>query len=233
MDLPQPPQGNLDAWEVTNILIKKITDTELRNIIDKLAQFVARNGPEFEQMTKNKQKGNPKFQFLYGGEYFNYYQYKVTTEQASKHPNLKTPNTNKTRTASSAVLKQQGVLCNTPANWNPPPVPSNPELDQIAQQQDTLRDQIKQSEQNLSAQHAVLLQQQQLQVEAAILKCEMEDLNGEAERCGVPLHELYAILQPIIDSCTKDGIGAGKSWILQHATNKEQALCIAHCLLLK
>lgn len=58
---------------------------ELRNIIDKLAQFVARNGPEFEQMTKNKQKGNPKFGFLFGGEHFNYYQYKVTTEQASKY----------------------------------------------------------------------------------------------------------------------------------------------------
>lgn len=36
-------------------------------------------------MTKNKQKNNPKFSFLYGGEHFNYYQYKVTTEQASKH----------------------------------------------------------------------------------------------------------------------------------------------------
>ena len=35
-------------------------------------------------MTKNKQKDNPKFSFLFGGEYFNYYQYKVTTEQASK-----------------------------------------------------------------------------------------------------------------------------------------------------
>jgi calcium homeostasis ER protein len=58
---------------------------ELRNIIDKLAQFVARNGPEFEQMTKNKQKGNPKFSFLFGGEHFNYYQYKVTTEQASEY----------------------------------------------------------------------------------------------------------------------------------------------------
>lgn len=49
-----------------------------------MAQFVARNGPEFEQMTKSKQKGNAKFQFLYGGEHFNYYQYKVTAEQASK-----------------------------------------------------------------------------------------------------------------------------------------------------
>lgn len=62
-----------------------LSDQDLRNIIDKLAQFVARNGPEFEKMTKNKQKNNPKFSFLYGGEYFNYYQYKVTTEQASKH----------------------------------------------------------------------------------------------------------------------------------------------------
>ena len=60
----------------------KISD--LKNIIDKLAQFVARNGPEFENMTKQKQKENPKFSFLFGGDYFNYYQYKVTTEQASK-----------------------------------------------------------------------------------------------------------------------------------------------------
>lgn len=66
---------------LTNLFL----DTELRNIIDKLAQFVARNGPEFEQMTKSKQKGNPKFQFLYGGEFYNYYQYKVTTEQASMY----------------------------------------------------------------------------------------------------------------------------------------------------
>ena len=59
-------------------------DAELKNIIDKLANFVARNGPEFEQMTKQKQQDNPKFSFLFGGENYNYYQYKVQTEQASK-----------------------------------------------------------------------------------------------------------------------------------------------------
>ena len=58
MDLPQPP-----------------ADQDLRNIIDKLAQFVARNGPEFENMTKNKQKNNPKFSFLFGGEHYHYYNY--------------------------------------------------------------------------------------------------------------------------------------------------------------
>lgn len=53
-----------------------ILDHELKNIIDKLASFVARNGPEFEQMTKQKQKDNPKFSFLFGGDLFNYYKFK-------------------------------------------------------------------------------------------------------------------------------------------------------------
>ena len=60
------------------------SDPELKNIIDKLANFVARNGPEFEQMTKQKQKDNQKFSFLFGGENYAYYQYRVTTEHASK-----------------------------------------------------------------------------------------------------------------------------------------------------
>lgn len=61
------------------------SDTDLQNIIDKLANFVARNGTDFEMMTKEKQKNNPKFGFLFGGEYYNYYQYKVTSEQRSKY----------------------------------------------------------------------------------------------------------------------------------------------------
>ena len=57
-------------------------DSEIRNIIDKLAMFVARNGPEFEQMTMEKQRANLKFQFLFGGEHHPYYRWKVSTEQA-------------------------------------------------------------------------------------------------------------------------------------------------------
>lgn len=60
------------------------TDQELRNVIDKLAQFVARNGPEFEKMTMEKQKDNPKFSFLFGGEYFGYYKYKLAIEQQQR-----------------------------------------------------------------------------------------------------------------------------------------------------
>ncbi|KAL1494911.1 hypothetical protein ABEB36_010422 [Hypothenemus hampei] len=209
MDLPQPPE-----------------DIDLRNIIDKLAQFVARNGPEFEQMTKNKQKGNPKFQFLYGGEYFNYYQYKVSSEQA--------------------IVKQQQQqqllpppLSGTESNaWNPSPVTLPPqqqsiEIEHLSQQQDALREQIKQSEQNLSAQHNVLMQQQQATIETAVAKCEAVDLQNAAEECAIDLNELNTILQPIIDSCTKDSISNGKSWFLQHATTKQKANCIVQCLLYK
>ncbi|UYV68154.1 hypothetical protein LAZ67_5003213 [Cordylochernes scorpioides] len=57
-------------------------DLKLRNIIDKLAQFVARNGTDFEQMTMTKQNGNPNFAFLFGGEHHSYYRHKVASEQA-------------------------------------------------------------------------------------------------------------------------------------------------------
>ena len=33
-------------------------------------------------MTKTKQKGNPKFSFLFGGDFYNYYTYRVNAEQA-------------------------------------------------------------------------------------------------------------------------------------------------------
>lgn len=55
-------------------------DEEQRNIIDKLANFVARNGPKFEDLTKSKQKDNPKFSFLFGGDYHEYYKWKVSLE---------------------------------------------------------------------------------------------------------------------------------------------------------
>ncbi|VUZ39284.1 unnamed protein product [Hymenolepis diminuta] len=67
-------------------------DPHRRDVIDKLAQFVARNGPEFERMTMEKQRGNLDFAFLSGGEFSDYYKHKVeefkmTTPQQLHHPN--------------------------------------------------------------------------------------------------------------------------------------------------
>lgn len=55
-----------------------IPPPELRNIVDKTAGFVARNGPEFESRIQNNEQNNPKFNFLRAGDPYNaYYQQKV------------------------------------------------------------------------------------------------------------------------------------------------------------
>lgn len=51
---------------------------EVRNIVDKTASFVARNGPEFESRIRQNEVNNPKFNFLNPTDpYHAYYQHKV------------------------------------------------------------------------------------------------------------------------------------------------------------
>lgn len=132
-------------------------------------------------------------------------------------------------------MKQQETMPNNQNNWNMPinSTSHDAELEHINKQQDVLREQIKQSEHNLTAQHTVLMQQQQAQVEQVVCKCELTDLQKEADMCSVSLNDIQNILQPIVESCTKDSISNGKSWFLQHATDKLKASCIVECLLYK
>ncbi|RUS73162.1 hypothetical protein EGW08_019071, partial [Elysia chlorotica] len=52
---------------------------EVRNIVDKTASFVARNGPEFENRIRQNEVNNPKFNFLQPTDaYHGYYQHKVS-----------------------------------------------------------------------------------------------------------------------------------------------------------
>lgn len=241
MELPQPPQ-----------------DQDLRNIIDKLAQFVARNGPEFEKMTKNKQKNNPKFSFLYGGEYFNYYQYKVTTEQAilkqsaggqaapapaeaymAQNRQYVMP---QQAGATPAQLGLAASMAVAPAlqqwlaaNSAPPGTQqlSQHDVDNVTAQINMLKEQITQSENNLNAQHTVLIQQQQAKINELVSKAQVETIQLMAEENNVSLTDLDTILQPIIDSCTKDSISSGKGWILQHATSHDAGKVISQHLLRK
>jgi calcium homeostasis endoplasmic reticulum protein len=60
-------------------------DSQLTNIIDKLAKFVAKNGPEFAEMTRQKQKDNQQFAFLHpSNEFNNYFNYKVMEERRAQ-----------------------------------------------------------------------------------------------------------------------------------------------------
>ena len=69
------PPVNIDDGQIIGIIYPP---PEVRNIVDKTASFVARNGPEFEQRIKQNEVTNPKFTFLTPGDpYHTYYQHKV------------------------------------------------------------------------------------------------------------------------------------------------------------
>ncbi|XP_008183568.1 splicing factor 3A subunit 1 [Acyrthosiphon pisum] len=85
---------------------------EVRNIVDKTASFVARNGPEFESRIRQNELGNPKFNFLTQGDpYHAYYVHKVKDlrEKAAQEPTLP-PKETKSILSTATQLKQQELL---------------------------------------------------------------------------------------------------------------------------
>ncbi|XP_023164732.2 calcium homeostasis endoplasmic reticulum protein isoform X2 [Drosophila hydei] len=229
-------------------------DASLRNIIDKLAEFVARNGPEFEAITKQKQQNNPKFEFLYGGEFASYYQFRVAAEQAmlKQQSGLPTnalymqqpPPTHPHYAPQQQQQQQQQQLppimhdnvqdsmqqqksqhlwppnagvatgtgsAPTPQSANGTAMTLNlaSQLDAIKMQQNTLREQIKQSEANLSAQHTALMTQKTKQIDDAMAAAQTTQLEQLANEQSIVIRDFDAVLQPIIESCTKDSISSG------------------------
>jgi hypothetical protein len=59
---------------------------KLKDIIDKLANYVVKHGPHMEDITRERQANNPHFSFLNeGGEYYEYYKWKIyDTRQLQK-----------------------------------------------------------------------------------------------------------------------------------------------------
>ena len=88
---------------------------EVRNIVNKTASFVARNGPEFEQRIKQNEINNAKFNFLNVGDpYHAYYQHKVNELREGKEEKVKEEKEVKEKTTStitptgtSDVVKQR------------------------------------------------------------------------------------------------------------------------------
>ncbi|XP_044216736.1 calcium homeostasis endoplasmic reticulum protein isoform X2 [Thunnus albacares] len=201
MDIPNPPE-----------------DQELRNVIDKLAQFVARNGPEFEKMTMEKQKDNPKFSFLFGGEYFSYYKCKLAMEQ-QQHPSTHDGEEYKSEDMYNPGAKD--VVDMPPPQIQmiaPPPIapPATPSIDEL----------IQQSQWNLQQQEQHMHTLRQEQVTAAIALAMEQQTQKLLLETQLDITEFDNLLQPIIDTCTKDAISAGKNWMFNNAKTPQ------HCELM-
>lgn len=93
--------------------------------------------------------------------------------------------------------------------------------------------QIEQSEKNLAAQHQVTLQQKKNQTEEVVKQQNEKEVFQRAHDCRINLPEFDSLLGPIMDSCTKESISQGKSWILHHAQQQQTSDAIAQYLLFK
>ncbi|XP_018321307.1 splicing factor 3A subunit 1 [Agrilus planipennis] len=102
---------------------------EVRNIVDKTASFVARNGPEFEARIRQNELGNPKFNFLNAGDpYHAYYQQTVSNfkEGKAQEPSAALSGAiSKLSVSSAAQQKQQEIL----KSVEQPFVPKDPPTD--------------------------------------------------------------------------------------------------------
>lgn len=204
MDIPTPPE-----------------DQELRNVIDKLAQFVARNGPEFEKMTMEKQKDNAKFSFLFGGDYFTYYKYRLAMEQQPQGAEI--PAGSMPLMAPPIPPPGAPPPGNHPPGAPPPathppgaPPPGAPPIEEL----------IQQSQWNLQQQEQHLSSLRQEQVTAAIALAVEQQTQKLLQETQLDMTEFDNVLQPIIDMCTKDAISAGKNWMFTNAKTP------AHCELM-
>lgn len=110
---------------------------EVRNIVDKTASFVARNGPEFESRIRQNELGNPKFNFLNVGDPYNaYYQHKVKEFKEGKGQEplsagaISAPPAQPSKTSIGAISqKQQELLKQSQAQEAQPLVLKDPPPD--------------------------------------------------------------------------------------------------------
>uniref|UniRef100_A0A8C5DUX0 Splicing factor 3A subunit 1 n=1 Tax=Gouania willdenowi TaxID=441366 RepID=A0A8C5DUX0_GOUWI len=83
---------------------------EVRNIVDKTASFVARNGPEFEARIRQNEINNPKFNFLNPNDpYHAYYRHKVNEfkEGKAQEPSAAVPKVMQQAMQQSQQLPQK------------------------------------------------------------------------------------------------------------------------------
>ncbi|KAL0831793.1 hypothetical protein ABMA28_001330 [Loxostege sticticalis] len=111
---------------------------EVRNIVDKTASFVARNGPEFEARIRQNELGNPKFNFLNSGDpYHAYYQHKVKEIREGKGPDPSAPAPaplaiQRPGLAPATAARQQELLKAAAPAEPPPPRDPPPDFEFIA-----------------------------------------------------------------------------------------------------
>lgn len=72
---PHHPYMHPPQYESAPLPAAPPADPELQKRIDKLVEYIGKNGPDFEAMIRDKQRDNPDYAFVFGGEGHAYYRY--------------------------------------------------------------------------------------------------------------------------------------------------------------
>eukprot|EP01018_Ginkgo_biloba_P022688 Gb_16843 [translate_table: standard] len=112
---PHIPQPFFNPWDPPPPPVPPPADADLQKRIDKLAEYAAKNGPDFEKMIREKQQDNPAYNFLFGAEGHSYYRYKLwlCTRPIATSFNQGIPNINPALASLSPV--NPGISALTPA----------------------------------------------------------------------------------------------------------------------
>uniref|UniRef100_A0A8C1YUQ8 Splicing factor 3A subunit 1 n=1 Tax=Cyprinus carpio TaxID=7962 RepID=A0A8C1YUQ8_CYPCA len=128
VQIMQPELNNKEETPATKPIVGIIyPPPEVRNIVDKTASFVARNGPEFEARIRQNEINNPKFNFLNPNDpYHAYYRHKVNEFKEGKalEPSAAVPKVMQQQQAASQQLPQKvqaQVIHETVVPKEPPP----------------------------------------------------------------------------------------------------------------
>lgn len=124
---PEPPKNDApEETPATKPIVGIIyPPPEVRNIVDKTASFVARNGPEFEARIRQNEINNPKFNFLNPNDpYHAYYRHKVNEfkEGKAQEPSAAIPKVMQQQQQQQLPQKVQSqVIQETVIPKEPPP----------------------------------------------------------------------------------------------------------------
>ncbi|OXB73100.1 UNVERIFIED_CONTAM: hypothetical protein H355_012025 [Colinus virginianus] len=126
------------------------------------------------------------------------------------------------------VLCKQSQDIEATPQIQPLPQPSLPPAAPIPTPQGTpsVEELIQQSQWNLQQQEQQLLAMRQEQVTSAVALAIEQQMQKVLEETQLDMNEFDNLLQPIIDTCTKDAISAGKNWMFSNAKSP------AHCELM-
>ncbi|PIN14391.1 hypothetical protein CDL12_12980 [Handroanthus impetiginosus] len=85
--IKRPKLGQFDTCDQSSkqvdVAPRSPSDPTVRNVADKLASFVAKNGRQFEHVTRQKNPGDTPFKFLFDESCsdYKYYEYRLSEEQ--------------------------------------------------------------------------------------------------------------------------------------------------------